>query len=260
MNIAVYHLSIKDYMIGELISKLERNVVEFNGDKTKLITDVINKLKDFGYIKEDIEFGERFAHSAISNEYGLGYIRTELSKKGMNKVDIETVIESTLVNNTVDFNLSAKNRLMNRYQNGFNGVSREKVQTLLRKWGFTTPEVRFAMESHPKINELKTKIEISGAKADLEKEVIKLAKKLKGLSAIRIELIKKRISTDGLEELISKLENENKIDFFDSAVRRLSKKRYDITDRKSRASAYSFLASNGFTSEQINYALNHEQN
>ncbi|PSV00476.1 RecX family transcriptional regulator [Photobacterium kishitanii] len=255
MNIAIYHLSIKDYLIVELRNKLNRNVAEFDGDKDTLVTSVIERLKDYRYLREDLEFGENFAYSAFSNEYGVGYVVAQLRKKGMRREDIDLAVEKTLADKCYDFNMSASNRLNGRYQDGFGETSKEKVVALLRKWGFSSSESRYAMDNHPSISDLRGKVEISGSKADLEKEVLKLAKKLKGSSVIRMELMRKKIPADNFDSLIARLELEGSIDFFEAAKDRLSKKRYDLNDRKGTASAYSFLASNGFSTEQIRYAI-----
>lgn len=254
-NIAIYHLSIKDYLIGELRGKLARNVVEYDGDGDSLLDGVISRLKELRYVREDHEFAERFAESSFSNEYGAGYVRTQLTKRGMRRDAVDAVIEEVLTMYDFDFYKSAENRLKNRYQSGFDGASLESVKAQLRKWGFNSSESNAALAAHPAGGTLKTKVEIKGLKADLEKEVLKLARKHRGLSFIRMELRKKKIPLDGFEELVGRLELEGSIDFFSSAVARLSKKRYDIKDRKGYSAAYAFLMASGFTSEQAKFAL-----
>ncbi|MGR5367012.1 RecX family transcriptional regulator [Photobacterium damselae] len=257
MGIAIYHLETRDHSQFELRTKLLRNVESFAGDcgGEELIQQVFNDLIGFGYLKSDADFANNFVERSFSNQYGLGYVRTQLGKKGIRHGLIEDTIEKMLAANPIDFNFSAKRRLEDRYYNGFDGISREKVESLLRKWGFNRSEISYAISSHPLNSTLLTKTQIKGANANLEREVLKLAKKLKGMSSITMQLRLKCVDVSNIKEIVSKLENTGDIDFFENAKIRLSKKRYDLTTQKGRSGAYAHLASNGFNSEQIKYAI-----
>lgn len=257
MNIAVYHLQMRDHSLGEMYKKLIRNVEEYsgNGGGEGLIQQVFETLLDLGYLKSDSDFADNFAERSFSNQYGIKYVRAQLTKKGISQALIEDAIEKALNKNPVDFNQSAKERLEHRYYNGFSDTTKEKVVAQLTKWGFSSSESRYAIESHPMASTLRSKVQVKGSKANVESEVMKLARKLKGMSVISSTLRLKCIDVSELSEIVSKLENSGELNFFENAKERLQKKRYDLSSQKGRTSAYAHLATNGFTSEQIKYAM-----
>ena len=255
LNVAVWHLQMRDHSIVELSKKLSRNIEEFCGDGEGLLQQVLEILIGFGYVKTDVDFANYFAESSISNQYGLNYIKTNLLKKGIHQTLIDDAIEKALSENPTDFNTSASERINNRYYNGFSDTTREKVVSQMRKWGFTPSEYNYAISAHPLSDTLRTRIEIKGGNANIENEVIKMARKLKGLSAITPALRLKCIDVSDLGGVVARLETSGEVDFFESAKQRLMKKRYDLGSAKGRSSAYTHLASNGFSSEQIKYAI-----
>lgn len=236
---------------------IDRNVESYTGSEggCGLIQQVFDVLLGFGYIKTDSDFADNFVERSISNQYGLGYVKTQLSKKGISNNFIEEAIEKVLASKHVDFNLSAKERLESRYCSGLGDTTREKVVSQLRKWGFSSSECKYAIDSHPDNENLKTKIQVKGSRLNIENEVLKLARKLKGKHAISSALKAKCVDISGLNELISKLEIDGAVDFFEMAKDRLSKKRYDLLSQKGKSSAYCHLSMNGFSTEQIKYAI-----
>ncbi|MEL0611394.1 recombinase A, partial [Vibrio echinoideorum] len=69
-------------------------------------------------------------------------------------------------------------------------------------------QVKVAIDQNPQAHELMSNMQIKSEKADLEKEVLKYARKGKGLTAIQQELRKRQIETSELPSLIDRLINE----------------------------------------------------
>jgi len=143
---------------------------------------------------------------------------------------------------------------INHYYSGFT-MSREKLVATLQKRGFSYQQVKVAIDQHPQAHELKTNIQIKAEKADLEKEVLKYARKGKGLTAIQQELKQRQIDTSELSALIVRLINEEQLDFYSSCLEQLQKKSYDLNDHKERSKAYAMLCRKGFSSDEIKFAL-----
>ena len=96
--------------------------------------------------------------------------------------------------------------LLNRRLEQINleGLSSDKLYTTLTKYGFKSSDVREAIKSHSIASSLPSKMQIKADKADLVKEIEKLARKLKGKSVIKRELKQKLIDISTFDEEIEK--------------------------------------------------------
>ncbi len=87
INSAIYHLNLRDHSEYELRKKLEAKT-----EQQDWIETVLQQMKDFGYLKDDLPFALHFSERAFSNEYGQQYIKQKLKTKGIP----ESIIEEAL--------------------------------------------------------------------------------------------------------------------------------------------------------------------
>ena len=248
MNSAMWHLTQRDMTESELIAKLKVKT-----DNQDWIDETLSNLKGYGYLKSDQDFAEQFVEQAFFGEFGSRYIVEKLKKKGLT----DSVILDAIHKVSADKNIDEQTILIERINNYYTGftMSREKLVATLQKRGFSYQQVKIAIEQHPQAHELKSNIQIKAEKADLEKEVLKYARKGKGLTAIQQELKQRQIDTSELSVLIDRLINAEQLDFYSSCLEQLQKKSYDLNDHKERSKAYAMLSRKGFSSDEIKFAL-----
>ncbi|WP_162063956.1 RecX family transcriptional regulator [Vibrio taketomensis] len=248
MNSALWHLGQKDLTESELLAKLRVKT-----DNEEWITDTIEKLRDFGYLKSDKQFAEQFAERSFFGEYGSEYIRDKLKKKGIEEALIDDAIHKVKAQLNIDEQAMLNERINNYYQEFT--MSKEKLITTLQKRGFSYAQVNQAIKQHACSEQLKTNLEIKAEKADLEKEVLKYARKGKGLTVIRQELRQRKIDITELDALVERLINREQLDFYSSCLGQLSKKSYDLSVHNERSKAYAMLSRKGFSSDEIRFAM-----
>ncbi|MGF1800881.1 RecX family transcriptional regulator [Vibrio gigantis] len=248
MNSAMWHLTQRDMTERELIAKLKVKT-----DNQDWIDETLSNLKGYGYLKSDQDFAEQFVEQAFFGEFGSRYIVEKLKKKGLTDSVILDAIHKVSADKNIDEQMILIDRI-NQYYSGFT-MSREKLVATLQKRGFSYQQVKIAIEQHPQAHELKSNIQIKAEKADLEKEVLKYARKGKGLTAIQQELKQRQIDTSELSVLIDRLINAEQLDFYSSCLEQLQKKSYDLNDHKERSKAYAMLSRKGFSSDEIKFAL-----
>ncbi|CAH7339095.1 Regulatory protein RecX [Vibrio chagasii] len=248
MNSAMWHLTQRDMTESELTAKLKVKT-----DNQDWIDETLRNLKGYGYLKSDQDFAEQFVEQAFFGEFGSRYIIEKLKKKGLTDSVISDAIHKVSADKNID-EQSILNDRINHYYSGFT-MSREKLVATLQKRGFSYQQVKIAIDQHPQAHELKSNIQIKAEKADLEKEVLKYARKGKGLTAIQQELKQRQIDTSELSALIDRLINEEQLDFYSSCLEQLQKKSYDLNDHKERSKAYAMLSRKGFSSDEIKFAL-----
>lgn len=248
MNSALWHLGRQDMTESEVLSKLRVKT-----DNEEWITDTINKLKDFGYLKSDQVFAEQFSERAFMGEYGSSYILKKLKQKGISEALILECIDKVKNDKNIDEQTILIDRV-NHYYQSFT-MSKEKLYSTLQNRGFSYAQVREAVNQHVNVGQLQSKLEIKAEKADLEKEVLKLARKGKGLIVIRQELRQRKIDISDLDAVLNRLMESEQIDFFQQCLEQLEKKSYDVSNRNERSKAYGMLSRKGFSSEEIQYAL-----
>ena len=248
MNSAMWHLTQRDMTESELTAKLRVKT-----DNQGWIDETLRNLKSYGYLKSDQDFAEQFVEQAFFGEFGSRYIVEKLKKKGLTDSVISDAIHKVSAEKNIDEQMILIDRI-NHYYSGFT-MSREKLVATLQKRGFSYQQVKVAIDQHPQAHELKTNIQIKAEKADLEKEVLKYARKGKGLTAIQQELKQRQIDTSELSALIVRLINEEQLDFYSSCLEQLHKKSYDLNDHKERSKAYAMLSRKGFSSDEIKFAL-----
>ncbi|CAH6855310.1 Regulatory protein RecX [Vibrio chagasii] len=248
MNSAMWHLTQRDMTESELTAKLKVKT-----DNQDWIDETLRNLKGYGYLKSDQDFAEQFVEQAFFGEFGSRYIIEKLKKKGLTDSVILDAIHKVSADKNIDEQSILIDRI-NHYYSGFT-MSREKLVATLQKRGFSYQQVKIAIDQHPQAHELKSNIQIKAEKADLEKEVLKYARKGKGLTAIQQELKQRQIDTSELSALIDRLINEEQLDFYSSCLEQLQKKSYDLNDHKERSKAYAMLSRKGFSSDEIKFAL-----
>ncbi|KAB0482120.1 recombinase A [Vibrio chagasii] len=248
MNSAMWHLTQRDMTESELTAKLKVKT-----DNQDWIDETLRNLKGYGYLKSDQDFAEQFVEQAFFGEFGSRYIIEKLKKKGLTDSVISDAIHKVSADKNIDEQMILIDRI-NHYYSGFT-MSREKLVATLQKRGFSYQQVKIAIDHHPQAHELKSNIQIKAEKADLEKEVLKYARKGKGLTAIQQELKQRQIDTSELSALIDRLINEEQLDFYSSCLEQLQKKSYDLNDHKERSKAYAMLSRKGFSSDEIKFAL-----
>ena len=251
MNSAMWHLTQRDMTESELIAKLKVKT-----DNQEWIDETLGTLKGFGYLKSDQVFAEQFVEQAFSGEFGSRYIVEKLKKKGLRDSVISDAIHKVSFEKSIDEQTILIDRI-NHYYTSFT-MSREKLVATLQKRGFSYQQVKVAIDQHSQAHELKSNIQIKAEKADLEKEVLKYARKGKGLTAIQQELRQRKIDTTELPQLVDRLINEEQLDFYSSCLEQLQKKSYDLKDHKERSKAYAMLSRKGFSSDEIKFALSED--
>jgi len=233
---------------SELTAKLKVKT-----DNQDWIDETLRNLKGYGYLKSDQAFAEQFVEQAFFGEFGSRYIVEKLKKKGLTDSVISDAIHKVSADKNIDEQMILFDRI-NHYYSGFT-MSREKLVATLQKRGFSYQQVKVAIDQHPQAHELKSNLQIKAEKADLEKEVLKYARKGKGLTAIQQELKQRQIDTSELSALVDRLINEEQLDFYSSCLEQLQKKSYDLNDHKERSKAYAMLSRKGFSSDEIKFAL-----
>ncbi len=234
---------------AELRTRLARKT-----DVVEWIDQAIEKLKQYNYVKSDTDFADDFIEKAYFGDYGSGYIQQTLQKKGLDRKVIASRINAFKAERHID-ELEILINYVNSYYQAFGNNTKEKLVTRLTKRGFTQSQADLAIKQHADYSNLKTNIQLKAEKTDVEKELIKMARKGKGLKAIKATLQAKQVDTSGINELAEKLAMEETIDFYTSCLEALQKKDYDLSDFKQRSKAYAFLAQRGFDSEQIKFAI-----
>jgi regulatory protein len=249
-NSAYWHLAQQDYTIAEIRTKLERKTENQDWIET-VLADLIGK----GYIKSDFDFAVRFAESAFNNEHGKSAITRKLRARGVGQKEIAEAIEQVMYDEEIDQFALAESRLSNTFQN-FHNTTKEKVYSQFTTKGFSRAEIDHALSMHPEKDTLRSKLEVKAEKADLRKEIMKLYRKGKGKRVILNELRKKLIDVEEFDSLIDQLEEAGDIDFYQSCIDVLAKKRLDIKSGAGKSKAYAYLSGKGFDSDQIKEALN----
>lgn len=248
MNSALWHLGQRDLSEGELISKLRNKT-----DNEAWIAETLDKLRDLDYVKSDEQFAQIFAERAFSSEYGAGYIREKLKSKGIK----ESVINEAILIIEEKLNIdeqSILNQHINHHYHCFS-ISKEKLTAKLQKRGFSYSQVNEAIKQHAGVDMLQTKLEIEALHIDVEKEIIKYARKGKGMTVIRQELRQRKIDISSLETVVEKLIQAQEIDFYGACLAQLEKKSYNLKLHKERAKAYAMLSRKGFSSQEIQFAM-----
>ncbi len=247
-NSAVWHLSNREMTEAELLVKLHAKT-----DNEEWIAKALDKLREYGYLKTDAEYARQFASQSFFGEYGTSYIIEKLKKKGIKEPLIIDAINVVIVEQNID-EQEILNARVNSYYQQFT-ISREKLTRHLQKRGFTYEQVKNAIDQHPESHQLKSEIELKGAKANPEREVINYARKGKGLSVIKLELRKRKVDTSNLDSIIKRLISSGELDFYNSCLQQLKKKYDRIDNSKDRSNAYGMLMRKGFSSDEIKYAL-----
>ena len=247
-NSAMWHLANRDMTEGELLVKLRAKT-----DNEEWITQALEKLHEYGYLKTDAEYARQFSNQSFFGEYGSSYIVEKLKKKGLQDTLIYDAINLVKSEQNIDEQEILNARVNNYYQQFT--ISREKLTRQLLKRGFTSDQVKNAIAQHPASHHLKSDLELKGEKANPERELIKYARKGKGLSAIKLELRKRKVDTTELDTIVERLVSTGEVDFFESCLQQLMKKFSSIDNSKDRSSAYGMLMRKGFSSEEIKYAM-----
>lgn len=254
-NIAFYHLGIKDLTIAELRAKIERNTQD-----SELIQEVIDRLVELGSLKTNEKFIENLTELKAGNHYAKRGIVNELRKRDLpSKLIAEIVpdLYEDLVRDEVEW---AWKYLCLNYPD-FSGTNKDDVyKTMQRKLGYSSSQIEMALSQHPAIETLRTKLEIKAERLDLSTEIVKLFKKGKGRSVIRMELKFRMLDIDSFDATLSKLELNGDIDFYKKAEELLSKKKYDYSDYSEQSKARAFLARKGFTHDEITEAISNLKN
>ncbi|MGN2614437.1 RecX family transcriptional regulator [Aliivibrio fischeri] len=245
---AFYHLEAKDRTIDELRKKLEAKT-----DNQEWIDTVLSDLIGRGYLKSDKDFAINFAEMAFNSEKGSQFILSKLKEKGINESIANEAIDYLVNRDEICEFTILNNRLSNMTLDSY---SSDKLYSTLMKYGFKSSDVREVIKSHPIASTLPSKIQIKAEKADIVKEIEKLARKLKGKSVIKRELQQKLIDVTNFDEQIEKLEMDGSIDFYENCQLRLDKKRFDLSNSKEKSKAYAYLYSHGFSSDEIKETLN----
>ncbi|MDX2321239.1 MAG: RecX family transcriptional regulator [Moritella sp.] len=249
-NSAYWHLAQQDYTIAEIRTKLERKTENQDWIET-VLADLIGK----GYIKSDFDFAVRFAESAFNNEHGKSAITRKLRARGVGQKEVAEAIEQVMYDEDIDQFALAASRLSNSFQT-FHSTTKEKVYSQFTTKGFSRAEIDHALAMHPAKDTLRSKLEVKAEKADLSKETMKLYRKGKGKRVILNELRRKLIDVEDFDNLIDQLEEAGDIDFYQSCLDVLHKKRLDISSSVGKSKAYAYLSGKGFDSDQIKEALN----
>lgn len=249
-NSAYWHLAQQDYTIAEIRAKLERKTDNEDWIET-VLADLIGK----EYIKSDFNFAVRFAESAFNNELGKTAITRKLRARGVGQKEVAEAIEQVMYDENIDQFELAASRLSSTFQT-FHNTTKEKVYSQFTTKGFSRAEIDHALALHPEKDTLRSKLEVKAEKADLSKETMKLYRKGKGKRVILRELRSKLIDVEGFDELIDQLEEAGDIDFYQSCLDVLTKKRYDVSNSAGKSKAYAYLSGKGFDSDQIKEALN----
>ena len=253
MNSALWHLGQRDMTENELLAKLRMKT-----DNQAWITNTIEKLKGFGYLKSDQQFAEHFCERAFMNEYGSGYIVEKLKKKGITESIIRQAIDKIKQQHRICEQLLLNNRVNNYYPTFT--ISKERLTSTLQKRGFSYAQIDKAIKQHSCYLQLKSNLEIKAEKIDLEQEILKYQRKGKGVLFIKQALKQKKVNITEFDSILDSLIQSEQVDFFDTCLQQLIKKKYNINDHKERGKAYAMLSRKGFSSEQIQFAFSEIEN
>ncbi len=248
LNSAIGSLSIRDHTIRALREKLLTKT-----DKPDLVQPVLDRCLEFGYLKTDDKFAVHAASVGFRNDYGESRVRSDLKKHGIDAHHIDNGVATAMEDVGYDEQISLVRRL-GAYHD-LTLVTRDAIESDMTKYGFKRSDVDRHLRDRDDYSKLKTKAQLKGESADLEKEIVKLAKKGKGGSLIKMELRAKFVDVSEFDRVLSELEADGSVDFFDLCVKALEKKRYDLNDYKGRSTAYGFLTQKGFNKDQINHAI-----
>jgi regulatory protein len=248
LNSAIWHLTQRDMTESELLLKLHVKT-----DNQEWIDQALTKLRDYGYLKSDRDFAIQFIERSYSGEYASRYIIDKLSKKGIPASIIEDELIRFIADREIDEQAILNERITHYYP--VLTMSREKLVSTLQKRGFSYQQVQIAINQHSDKENLRTALEIKGAGADLEWEILKIARKGKGATVIKQELRQRKIDTGEFESVLSSLINAEQIDFYTSCQQQLEKKDVDISTSKGRSKAYAMLTRRGFSSDEIRFAF-----
>lgn len=248
INSAIYHLNLRDHTEYELRKKLEAKT-----EQQDWIETVLQQMKDFGYVKEDLQFALHFSEMAFSNEHGQQYIKQKLKGKGIPAIIIEEALIEIMEKKQVSELDMIKSRL-DSYDD-FSQTTKEKITNDLTKRGYSFQDISRAIAEHDAADTLLTKAKIKGMNADLETEVLKLVRKLKGKTVIKQELKMKHVDITNLEQVFYDLEEAGEVDFYENCQLVLAKKRFDLSNFKDKSKAYAYLSSKGYSSDEIKEAM-----
>lgn len=248
MGSAVFHLNRMPMSIFQIRKKLEAKT-----DNQDWIEEVIERCINIHYLKRDPDFAYDYCQRQFMSEKGSNYIRIQLKAKGIPDDIIETALSEVVIEHKFDEEKILKDKVSRI--DSFEGKSKEELYNELVRDGFDWKMVDKAIRAHKCFNILKSKAQIKGESADLEKSLLKLFRKGKGLRLIKSELKSKYIDIEGIDVIINKLEINGDIDFYNSALISLMKKRYNLEDYKEKSKAYAFLSGRGFSSDEIKYAI-----
>lgn len=137
----------------------------------------------------------------------------------------------------------------------FSQTTKEKITNDLTKRGYSFQDISRAIAEHDAADTLLTKAKIKGMNADLETEVLKLVRKLKGKTVIKQELKMKHVDITNLEQVFYDLEEAGEVDFYENCQLVLAKKRFDLSNFKDKSKAYAYLSSKGYGSDEIKEAM-----
>jgi regulatory protein len=248
-NSAYWHLGQQDFTINEIRAKLERKT-----DNQQWIDEVLARLIESGYLKNDHDFAVRYCEVAFSNELGKGAIKRKLLKRGIKDGDIDAAISQVMDDKNIDPFEMAAARLLNKYDH-FYGTNSEKVHAQMLTKGFSRAEIDYAISMHPERETLRSKLAVKADKVNLATEIIKLFNKGKGKTLILQELKQRLIDVSDFEDTLYQLSLTEDIDFYQSCKNELAKKRYDLSDYKDKSKAYGYLSRKGFSSDEIKEAM-----
>ncbi len=160
---------------------------------------------------------------AFNSAKGSQFILFKLKEKGIHELDANEAIDYLINRDEICEFTILNNRLSHM---ALDSYSSDKLYSTLMKYGFKSSDVREVIKSHPIASTLPSKMQIKADKADIVKEIEKLARKLKGKTAIKRELKQKLIDISNFDEEIEKLEKDGSIDFYENCQLRLDKKTF----------------------------------
>ncbi|MBE7033526.1 MAG: regulatory protein RecX [Ruminococcaceae bacterium] len=136
---ALYLIEFKDRTEKELRDKFREKGYEENS-----VEDEIEFLKNYGYI-DDVRYAEHFINDAINlKKWGKIRIRTELSRKGIDREIIYNAIEDAFAELDDDRVLS---QMQIRFKNSdFSNIKeRTRIFNFFMRRGFSPDEIKGAM-------------------------------------------------------------------------------------------------------------------
>lgn len=210
-------------------------------------------------MRSNEDLADSFISQCFFAEYGTGYIVKQLDKRCLTKEFVLTRIAMfKLENNIVEQEL-ANNYLNSTYALGFGSNTVESMVRRVEKRGFNNQQARNAFNQYALKADVPTKAAIKASKLNIESEIIKYAKRGKGIRAIQSELRSKQADMTTFDIIVDNLVQKGEIDFFENALnllrKRIETKRLDPKDFADKAKLYQYMGSRGFDSSQISYAF-----